>query len=234
MDLEVQKREKFGKAVRQIRRGGWIPAELYGRSLENLHLMVPAREVKKIFKQQAGESQIINLIFDNERRPVLIKDFQIDPISDEVLSLDFYQVRLDEKVRVRVPIEFVGVSTAVKDKGGILVKAMHDIEIEALPTNIPQTIKADLGILKEIGQSLYVKNLAIVGDFKLLVDSETVVATIAAPVSEEKEAATAQTIDVSSVKVETEEKKQEREAAKTASSGGTTEASAAKPTAEKK
>jgi len=215
MELSVQNREIFGKSVKKMREQGLIPAELYGRGLANLHLAVSSKDLNKVFKQ-AGENAVVSLIIDKERRPVLLHDLQVDPITNEILSIDFYQVRLDEKIKVRVPIEFVGTASAIKDKSGILVKAMQEIEVEALPSDLPQNIQIDLSGLNDIGQSLYVKDLKITGNFKLLINPKTVIVTITAPITEEQEAAVAQEVDVSAVKVETEEKKKEREAAKPA------------------
>lgn len=213
MELTAQKREVFGRAVKPLRAKGFIPAELYGKGLENLHLAVPKKELAKVFKQ-AGENAIVTLLVDKEKRPVLIHDLQSDPVTDEVLSVDFYQVRLDEKIKIKVPIEFIGIASAVKDKGGILVKTVQEVEVEALPNDIPHSIPVNLESLIDIGKSIRLKDLLIKGDFKFLGDLETVLVTITAPLTEEKEAELAQAVDVSTVKVETEEKKTERDAKK--------------------
>jgi large subunit ribosomal protein L25 len=213
MELAVQKREKFGKAVKALRQSGWVPAELYGRGVENLHLSVPAKELNKVLKS-AGESGVFNIVLDNKPRSVLLYDIQRDPVSDQILNVDFYQVRLDEKIKVRVPIEFTGVAPAVKDAGGILIKAVQEAEVEALAADLPRSLVADLSSLKEIGQSIYVKNLPALNGVKIMLSPETVIATVTAKAVEEEAAAPA--IDVSQVKVETEEKKAEREKEKAA------------------
>lgn len=213
MELIVQKREVFGRAVKPLRAKGMVPAELYGKGLENLHLAVPKKELAKVFKQ-VGESSMVNLMIDNEKRPVLIHDLQLDPVSDEILSVDFYQVRLDEKLKIKVPVEFLGVAPAVKEKSGILIKVVQEIEIEALPANIPHSLQVNLESLLEIGQSVYVRDLAVSDKFRLLLSPETVIATVTALVTEEQEEAATQAVDISAIKVETEEKKAEREAKK--------------------
>ena len=209
MELQVQTRDKFGKSVKVLRAQGLIPAELYGRGIGNLHLAVPVKDFKKVFKS-AGESTMINVVINGEKRPALIYGIATDPVSDDILNVDFYQVRLDEKIRIKVPLVFIGESEGVKN-GGILVKALQEIEIEALPGNIPSSLEVDLAKLTEIGQSIYVKNLKIPADVKVLVALETVAATVIEPVSEEEEAAQSQTVDVSAIKSETEEKKAGRE-----------------------
>jgi len=174
---------------------------------------VSKKELSKVFKQ-AGENGMVTLLVDQEKRPVLIHDLQLDPVTDEALSVDFYQVRLDEKIKIKVPVEFIGVASAVKDKSGILVKAVQEVEVEALPADIPHSIPVNLESLIDIGKSIRLKDLAIQGDFKFLIEPETVLATITAPVTEEKEAELAQAVDLSTVKVESEEKKADRDAKK--------------------
>lgn len=226
MELAVQARNKFGKDTRVIRAQGFIPAELYGRGLENMHLAVPAKEFQKVFKK-AGENTIVSVVIGNEKRPAFIHDVAFDPVTDEVLNIDFYQVRLDEKIKIKVPVSFIGESLAVKG-GGILVKAVHELEVEALPNNIPSVFEVNLSKLTTIGQSFYVKDLALTSGVKLLADPDTAIATVTAPMTEEQEAALSQQADISTIKVETEEKKAER--AEKAAEKGTAPEAPATPT----
>lgn len=230
LELKVQKREKFGRAVKADRQLGWIPAELYGHGLQNLHLNVPQKDFSKVFKV-AGENSVVNVLLDSKKYPVLIHDVQRDPVSDEPLNIDFYQVKLDEKIKVKVPIEFTGVAPAVKDFGGILVKAVHEIEVEALPMDLPHSLSVDLSVIKEIGHSVYIKDIKIPAGAKLHINPETVVASVIAKLTEEQEAALSQVVDVTGVKVETEEKKAEREAVKATTATVGAPATAAKPAA---
>ncbi len=225
MELAVQKREKFGKEVKALRREGFIPAELYGHGLENLHLSVPVKDFQKLFKQ-AGESTLITIAVGGDMRPAMIHDVSRDPITDEITSIDFYQVRLDEKIKVKVPLSFAGDSSAVKEKGGLLVKSMHEIEVEALPGSIPHSIEVDLTIIKDIGESVRVGDLKFPSGVKTHVVAETVVATVTEKPKEE-EVVAALEASVESVKVETEEKKAER-AAKKSETGETAEKPEAK------
>lgn len=205
MELIVQKREILGKKVESLRQEGLIPAELYGHGSENLHLSVPAKEFSKLFKE-AGESTIINLNLENKKLPVLIHDLQKNPLNDEISHIDFYQVRMDEKITASVPLEFVGEAAAVKEKGGVLIKAVHEIEIEALPADLPHKIEVDLSQLSDIGMNIHVKDLKIDRKARILVDPETVIAIVAEPAKEEIEE---KPITVEEVKVEGEEKKEE-------------------------
>lgn len=230
MELNVQKREKLGRGVKALRKQGLVVAELYGKGLENLHLSMSAKEFKKVFKQ-AGENTIVNVLLDGKKHPVLIQDVSYDPLTDEAWSVDLYQVRMDQKLKVGVPVEFVGVAPAVKEKNGLLVKALQELEVEALPADIPHNFKVDLSKISDIGQSIYVKDLEVPANVKVMVSPETVVATVTAKVTEEEELKMRQAAvaGVEGVKVETEEKKAEREATKAA-----TAETAAVPAAEAK
>ena len=205
MELTVQKREIFGKKVNSLRRESLIPAELYGHGLENIHLSVPAKDFSKLFKE-AGESTIINLNLENKKLPVLIHEVSVDPLSDKIIHIDFYQVRMDEKITTSVPLEFIGEASAVKEKEGVLVKAMQELEIRALPADLPHNFKVELDKLSDIGMSIYVKDLEIPKGVEVLVEPETVIATIKEQAKEEVEE---KPITVEEVKVEGEEKKKE-------------------------
>jgi large subunit ribosomal protein L25 len=207
-ELIVQKREIFGKKVNSLRRESLIPAELHGHGLENIHLSVPAKDFSKLFKE-AGESTIINLNLENKKLPVLIHEVSVDPLSDKIIHIDFYQVRMDEKITTSVPLEFIGEALAVKEKEGILVKAVQEIEVEALPGDLPHNIEVDISQLSALGMSIHVKDLEIDKKVKVLADPETVVATVTEPAKEE---VVEKPITVEEVKVEGEEKKKEGEA----------------------
>ena len=187
MELKVQKREKFGKQLAALRKGGLLPAELYGHGIGNLHLSVPAKEFAKIFKE-AGENSVIDLLIDGEKRPVMIYDVDVDPLKNEPRHVDFHQVRMDEKIKAEVPLGFIGESPAVKEKGGVLIKALHEIKVEALPADIPHVVEVNLGALTEIGAAIHIRDLDLrtVGKVKILDEADAVIATVSAPVVEEE------------------------------------------------
>jgi len=213
MELVAIKREQFGRALKTLRAKGFIPAELYGHGVENLHLSVTVKDFKKVFKA-AGESTMIDLMVEGKKRPVMIHEVNTNPVTDEVVGIDFYQVRLDEKLKIKVPLSFVGESAGVREKQGILVKAVSELEIEALPQAIPHSIEVDISKLTDIGSSVQVKDLSVAKDVRILIDPETVVATVTARMTEEEEAKLAAAADVTAIKSEVEEKKEERAAAK--------------------
>lgn len=224
MDLKVEKREIFGKNVKSLRRQGVIPAELYGHGVPNLHISLKTSEFDKVYKE-AGENVVINLLVDGAVKPVLIYNVDIHPVTDAVQAVDFYEVNMNEEIITSVPLEFVGVPPAVKELGGVLIKAMDEIEVEALPGEIPASITVDLSGLTSLDQSIYVKDLPVIGNYKFTVEPTTVVVSISEPEEEEAQAETELTPD--KVIVETEEKKAERdakEASKTPSKKGANEA----------
>jgi len=213
MELKAQLRTVFGRKTKSLRRDGFVPAELYGHGVENLHLAVEGREFEKVYSA-AGESTVVNLVLgeDEENRPVMIYQVVNNPVTDEILNIDFYQVRLDEAIKVDVPLSFVGVSLAVKESGGVLVKAIQEIEVEALPNNIPHDILVDISALKTIGQSIHVRELNIFSGVKVSLDPETVVATVTEKMAEET--APVAEVDLTAVKTEGEIKKENAEAKK--------------------
>jgi len=209
MDLLVQTREILGKKIKSLRKQGFIPAELYGHGLKNQHLSVPMKEFGKIFKQ-TGESTLIKLKIESGKEfNVLIHDIVKNALTDEISHIDFYSVKMDEKIKARVPLEFIGEPPAVKEKGGVLIKSMHEIEIESLPADLPHHLTVDVSRLMEIGDSLSVINLEVPAKVKILVNPETVIASIIEPVKEEE--VEKGPTSVEEVKVEAEEKKQEKQ-----------------------
>ena len=210
MELIAQKRNIFGKSVSRLRKNDLIPAELYGHGVENIHLSLPKKEFSEVFKR-TGENEIINLAIDDKKIPVLIHETQVNSLTDEVIHVDLYQIKMTEKITVNVPLEFINDAPAVKEKDGVLVKAMHEIKIEALPGNLCHSIKVDLSSLDDIGKSIYVNNLFIPSEVKVLVDPKTVVATIAEKA--EEEVAPAEEVKIEEIVTEAEEKhtKEEKE-----------------------
>ncbi|HVN26222.1 MAG TPA: 50S ribosomal protein L25 [Candidatus Paceibacterota bacterium] len=213
MDLAAQPREITGKKVRALRREGLVPAELYGHGIKNMHLSVGVKDFNKILKA-AGATTVVNLVINKEKRPTLIHEVGRDFLTGDIVSIDFHQIRMDEKITAKVPLEFTGEAPAIKEKGAVLNKAMAEIEVEALPNDLPHSITVDLSALDDLDKTIYVKDLSVPKGVEMLVEPETAVVTATPPVAEE-EPVVAETVDVSAVKVETEEKKAERQAEKT-------------------
>lgn len=211
MDLKAEVRERLGKSVKRLRNDGQIPAELYGKGVANVHLSVNAKDFRKVFKE-AGESAVVNILIGDAKHSALIQDVSRDSITGEPVNIDFYQVRMDEKVKVRVPLEFIGEAPAVKEQSGLLNKTMLDIEVEALPSDLPHSFRVPLDYLKEINSSIYVKNLEVPKGVKIMIEPTTVIATVIPPAPEEE--VVEAPVNLEEVKVESEEKKAERQKAK--------------------
>jgi len=212
MQLTTEKREVLGKKVAVLRSKGLIPAELYGHGSENVHLSVPARELYRLLKAE-GHATLVDLMVDGKPHRALIQELQHSANGDEIMHVDFYAVRKGEKIKTSVPVSFVGEAPAVKTEGGVLNKSLLELEIEALPDDLPHEIEVDLSGLAAIDASIHVKDLKLPKGVHAQVDEETVVVSVAAPRAEE-EIAPAPAEGEAEVKVESEEKKAARDAKK--------------------
>jgi large subunit ribosomal protein L25 len=216
MQLTAEKREVLGKKTKYLRSEGKVPAELYGRGIDNVHLSVLTDDFKTAYKE-AGKNAVIELKFGDEKRPVMVYDVHRHPATGDIQNIDFYQVKMDEVVQADVALDFIGESPAVKDKEGVLVKAMQSLSIEALPANIPQNIEVDISVLEDIDQSITVKDLPLADlekkDVKILVELDSVVVTIKAQMTEEEDQAKAEEgANIEGIEVEGGEKQEEGEA----------------------
>lgn len=206
MDLIATERAVFGKKTKHLRNSGVIPAELYGHKIENKHLSVQSKEFAAIFKE-AGESTIINLKSGSETYPVLIHDIDTNPVTGEIRNIDFYKINMEETITLTIPLEFEGDAPGVK-LGGVLVKALQELEVECLPAKIPHTIPVNLAGLNEIGKALHVSDLPQIEGVTVLTEPTTVIALVNEPEEETEEQ---QAVDIDSVVVEGEEKRKEKE-----------------------
>lgn len=159
LSLKVEKREIFGKKVKRLRREGLIPANIYGRKIKSEAVSVQKSDFDEVFKE-AGETQIVNLELGKEKRPVLIHDIQKDPVTGDIIHIDFLQVDLKEKVTASIPVVGVGESPVEKQGLGTVVFYVDEIEVEALPTDLLERVEVDLSSLENIDQTILVKDLA--------------------------------------------------------------------------
>jgi len=210
MELTAEIRTAVGRsAAKEWRNKGFVIGEVYGNGFENVHVAVPAKEFAKAYKA-AGETTVVTLNAAGAKVSVLIQDVIRDSFSGVVEHADFRQVRMDQKITAYVPVEYVGESPAVKG-GAVLVKAVSDLEVEALPADMPHALTVDLAKLAAIGDSILVKDLIVSKKAVIQAEPDAVVATVTAQRDEEV-AAPAMTMD--DVKSETEEQKAAREKAK--------------------
>lgn len=217
IELNAEKREVLGSAVKRLRREGFLPAVLYGKGQESISLQILMKDFNKIY-QSAGESTLIYLNVDGKQYPTIIHDISRDALSDEFLHADFYKVRLDEKIKAMISVIFENEAPAVKDLSGIFVRNVNELEVEGLPQNLPHEIKIDISVLKNFGDQILLKNVKLDEGLKLIGSEDEIIATVQEPISEEElqkslEQTTATVDDVEVIKKEKEEEPVEEEEA---------------------
>jgi large subunit ribosomal protein L25 len=158
LTLSASPRKILGKKVKTLRAAGQIPANVYGKGEVSTAIAVTDREFRLAHKQ-AGETGVLYLAIEGAERPVLIHRVQVDPIKGLPLHVDFYQVNLKEKTTAPVPVTLVGENELQKRGEGLIIQALNEVEVEALPTDIPREFIVDASRLTEIGQSIKVGDL---------------------------------------------------------------------------
>lgn len=184
--LKVEKREITGKKVRKLRREGIMPANIYGKELASVSVQVPVKDFEAIFKQ-VGETGLVDLMLDGERRPILIKNLQLSYPSRTPIHADFFQVDLSQKVKAMIPLIIAGEAKAVTDNVGMLLQPASEIEVEALPEELPENIEVNVENLAAIDDQISVGDLSVPGEVTVLTDPGQVVAKIGELVVEEPE-----------------------------------------------
>ncbi|MEI6397052.1 MAG: 50S ribosomal protein L25 [Candidatus Taylorbacteria bacterium] len=226
LTLAIEKREKTGK-LDGVRASGKIPAVYYGPKEASTNAAVNTIEFKKVWKK-AGESSVI--ILKDEKgteHEALIHEVDVHPLTDEPRHVDFYIIEKGKKIEVSVPIIFTGVSPAVKDLGGILVKVHRELKIEAAPRDLPHEVTADITKLAILTDVIKAKDIILANGVSLKINPEDVIASIAEAKEEVVEAPEA--IDMTSIEVETKGKEvKEGEAAGEGANGKAQGASDAK------
>lgn len=184
--LTVEKRKVTGRKVKALRQQGILPANIYGKKEKSLAVQLEAKSFLPVFKE-AGETSLIELKVADEKeaRPVLIHNVQFHPVEEAPLHVDFYQVDLKEKVTTKVPVELIGESPAIKDKIGILIQPLSEVEVEALPADLPEKIEVDISELKAVGETVLVGSVKVSEGVKILTDEKEVLVKIEPPAKEE-------------------------------------------------
>ncbi len=203
--LTATKRSKTEKLA-TVRSNGMVPGVVYGARVENTSISVPSVAFKKIFKE-AGESNAIVLDLEGKKIDVLIHDVQVDPVHGFSIHVDFLAIDINKPVEVAVPLEFTGVAPAEKLGLGTLVKVLHEVEIRALPKDIPHTLSVDISPLETLEHQIHAKNIILPSGVILITDAEEVIALVAAAKEEKEETP----IDLSAIEVEKKGKKEEGE-----------------------
>lgn len=185
MELKAKPRTELGKKVNALRRAGFLPAVVYGEGIPSQPISVSYKDFEKAYSK-AGESTLIELDVEGKPYNVLIHDITRDPLKGHPLHADFYAVQMDKTIRAKVPLIFLGESPAVKNEGGILVKVVQELEIEALPSDLPRGLNIDTNTLETIGSKILVKDVAVPEGVKIIAAKEEVIVLIEAPRSAEE------------------------------------------------
>jgi len=181
LSLSALPRETAGKNLNSSRKAGLIPAVLYGHDVSPKMFWVNAIEFGKVF-HVVGESTIFSLISGKSvGLNVLVNNVQLDPISNRVSHIDFYQVDMDEELEAAIPLEFVGEAPAVRELGGILVKTLENVEVRCLPKNLPHSIEVNISTLVTFDDQIKVSDLALGNKIEILTEADTVLALVEAP-----------------------------------------------------
>ncbi len=193
IELQVERRQESGKNVaRRARAGGKVPAVVYGAKKETVPIYIEARQLTTAFRQGAGDNAIylLKMAGTEQSRHAMIKEINRDPVSREVLHVDFLRVLMDVKVRVSVAVELTGTPKGVKQDGGILDFVSREVEIECLPSDIPSTLPVDVSEVG-MGESYRVGQIPAREGIRILDDADKVIAHVAHPAKEEEVVAVA-------------------------------------------
>lgn len=181
LTIEVQRREETGKSAnRRLRREEMIPAVVYGGGKEPISIQVPRKTLIDLFKSGGSENRIflLKLADTGQSRHAMIRDMQIHPITRKVEHVDFMRIDMSKRIRVRVHVTLEGVAYGVRTEGGLLDFVTREVEVECLPTAIPQEIKVDVTEVK-VGEHLEVKDLKLPEGVRLLEEADRVIVSVA-------------------------------------------------------
>lgn len=184
--IKSEKRQGLGSnASRRLRKQGFVPAVLYGESMESRPLVVSKKDIVQILKLESGENTIFKVAVDTDMYDAMIKDLQVDPVTDELLHADLIRISMDKPVRVTVPIVHSGEPVGVKTEGGFVDFVTREVEVECLPRDIPESLSIDISEL-HVHQSIKAEGMAIPAGVKLITEPATVLVLVSLPHKEEE------------------------------------------------
>lgn len=195
--LKVEKRD-LKDDVAALRLAGKVPAVFYGKKEASTPISIATVDFIKAYKQ-AGESTVVILKGEGIEVESLIHDMDLHPVTGKPFHVDFYVFEKGKKIKVDVPLEFVGTSPAVKELGGTLIKVLHTVEIEALPKDLPHSIEVNIASLVDFKSVITAKEIALPSGVELAISADDIVASISEPKEEVEEVAAP--IDLSTIEV---------------------------------
>lgn len=209
--ITAETRENTGRRARAEFKNMRIPAAMYGKGVPSQVLSLPKSEFVKMYAS-AGFSSLIDVTVGSQPAvKAVLKEIQLHPLTNEITHVDFHQLRMDEKMTVRVPLVFTGESIAVKGLGGTLIKSLDEVEITCLPADLPHQIDIDLSVLATFEDSITVASLTLPAGVEVLSEATATIATVARPLTEEelKKLEEPAVADLSAIKTESDVKKEE-------------------------
>lgn len=186
--LNATKRDVVGKQVKALRREGKLPAVIYGRHTEPISINLDAHSASLTLGRLTSSS-LVTINVDGTEYPALVREKQRDYIKNRLLHVDFLAVSLTEKIRTSVSIHFIGVSPAVKDYNAVMVHNLEQLEVECLPTDLPERIDLDISVLARPGEGIRVREVQVPDTIRILNDPDTMVAVATFAKVEEEGAA---------------------------------------------
>jgi len=205
--IKAETRNFLGKKVKKLRRQGLIPANIFGKDFKSKAITINLKDFITAYKK-VKETGLLYLELEKESLPVLIHQVQKHPVNDSFLHIDFKKVDLKQKTQTEVPVEIVGQSLAVSEKGGVLLTLTNRLLIEALPEEIPPSIKVDISNLKEIGQEIKVADLPSSTTYQIKTEKEKVIVSV---VAHKEESIAPETQPVAAPEIITEKKTEEEQ-----------------------
>ena len=181
--LSATKRDGAGKGVaRKLRQGGRVPAVMYGKDMEPLHLSIDAMEAGHLFHAISTDNTIVDLVVEGEKEafPTLVREIQAHPHKNELVHVDFLRIQKGVAVEVEVPIELLGTPVGVKMQGGVLEHLVHEVPVKCIPSLIPESIQIDVSALA-IDDAIHLSELTIPEGVELLIDDDRTVCLVSAP-----------------------------------------------------
>ena len=199
--ISAQARQQTGsRRVRRLRRDGLVPGVLYGKAVESTAILLNRRDLIKLLHARTSEHGLLTLRVEADpaaggaggkkvfEKPVLLKQIAHDPVNGDIVHVDFQAIALTEQIRIKVPVNLKGDPVGVKQDGGVLEHFLREIEVECLPTAIPEHVECDITQMK-IGDTIHVRDLAAPAGARITVDAESPVASVLAPKEEKIEEA---------------------------------------------
>lgn len=183
--LKAETRKVLGRKVKNLRKQGILPGNVYGKKIKSEAVQVSLKDFEKVYKE-VGETGLLSLQVGNSDKPVLVHNVQTNPVTGDIIHVDFLQVDLKEKVTAEVPVELTGESPAEKQAIGTVVQQINEIEVEALPTDLPEKFEVSVEGLSEVDQAIFVKDLKVdKSKVEIKADPEAIVAKVEPPQKEE-------------------------------------------------